>query len=330
MERTVTDAGSCFVGLIEPYAGKPFIQSAVLLGIAGNSEDARQAVAVEVQTTTGNRDLLLADGAPGVIRRLTVPPARFAAEYAWQSMDAQGLRTAGVMAGTLLATPEVRIQCVVPEFVATISRVDYAKQQVEVTGDWPAQNRPVVVEIGPPGRKVSVTVKSARPMGSGRTLLTLAAGAQRLLTKAEVQEKTREVIPVAGLLPGPLPSEEKDWTISNADVSKVWKADKSGQGFLVRSPIPSLDLGPESDLCVWDYGLGDPVRQASSVVLRRIQTGIYEIAASADVTIELPGLTGEIKAADGSKRPLQAVSGWIEIKVKAGTMAEAPVVVRVQ
>ena len=330
LERKVADVGSCFVALIEPYAGEPFIQSAALLQIAGNSEDARQAVAVGVQTTTGNRDLLLADGASGVIRRLKASAARFAAEYAWQSVDAQGLRTAGLMAGTLLATPEVRIHCVVPEFVGRISRVDYAKQQVEVTGGWPAQSRPVLAEIGPPGRKVSVTVKSAQPMGSGRTLLTLAEGAQRLLTKAEVQEKTHEVMPVAGLLPDPLPSEEKDWTISNADLSKVWKADKGGQGFLVRTPITAQDLGPESDLCVWDYGLGDRVRQASSVVLRRIQPGVYEITANADATLELPGSAGEIKAADGSETPLRAVSGWIEVRLKAGSMAEGPVVVRVK
>jgi len=108
------------------------------------------------------------------------------------------------------------------------------------------------------------------------------------------------------------------------------KADKGGQGFLVRTPITSQDLGSESDLCVWDYGLGDQVRQASSVLLRRIQPGVYEITANADATIELPGSAGAIKAADGRETPLQAVSGWIEVKLKAGSMAEGPVVVRVK
>ena len=65
-------------------------------------------------------------------------------------------------------------------------------------------------------------------------------------------------------------------------------------------------------------------------MLRRIQPGVYEISANADATIELPGSAGEIKVSDGSETPLPAVNGWIEVKLKAGSMAEAPVVVRVK
>ncbi len=321
VDQKATAGGSCFVALVEPYAGESFLKSATLLSVPGNSGDALKAVAVEVETTTGNRDLLLADGKPDVTRKLAAPAVQFAGEFAWQSVDDKGLRAAVLTGGTLLETPQVRIRAIARERVATIVRVDYGTKQVEVEGEWPSQTQPTVAEVGPAGRKVAVNVLSVEPLDGGHSLLNVAEGAQRLLTKATVDEEKRMVTPVARPLPEPQGSELKDWTVSNGGLTKVWKANIEG-GFVLDGPVQAEDFGPERDMCLWDYGVGDTVRAPNQVTVRRLEAGRYEVRASVDATMALAGNGGTRIAADGTEAPLEAENGWVTVDVKASDAIE--------
>jgi hypothetical protein len=317
-ERKAAAAGSCYVALIEPHAGEPFIKSAGRLPIADNPDDAQMAVAVAVETTAGTRDLLLADGKSGADRCLTEPSARFRAEFAWQTSDPQGLRSAGLVGGTLLETPQIRVRVPAGERAAAITRVDYRAKQVVIDAAWPEVERPVVVEIGPPGRKVPAVLLLCKPSGSGRTVLTFAQSAQRIHATAQLDEKLRAVRPGTDLMPGPLASEQKGWTITNADLSKVWRADFAHGAFVLASPLAADDFGREPEVCVWDYGVGDTVRMALSTDVRRVDAGVFEIRSQSDAVVELPGLHGALRSADGSETSLQAKDGWIACGVAPG------------
>jgi hypothetical protein len=118
-KRSGEDMASVLVALIEPYEGEPTVVSHRKLKIADNEDDALKAVAIEVKTKNGHTDVLFADGRPGKTRAVG-GDIRVAAEYAYISRDAEGLRQAAVTGGALLSTPDIAIEIETPRYEGTV------------------------------------------------------------------------------------------------------------------------------------------------------------------------------------------------------------------
>lgn len=315
VEREVGDAGSCFVALIEPYAGEPFIRKARLLPIADGGTGARRAVALSVETTAGTRDFLAADLRDGPERVVAEGRERFRAEFAWRSVDADGLRSAGLVAGTLLDAPEIRIRLAESALSGKITRVSYARREIEIEGAWPALDGPAIVEIGGEEKRDSYTLLEAKPAAQGRTLLTTLEGADRLWAEIEsIDEAQRRVRPVVDMVAAPA---SRGWVVTNARGTRSWRM-RDGfvlDGFVLDGPVTASDFEPEGEVRVWDYGPGDEASVATFAAIRRIAPGSFEIRALGGATIELPGAAATLKAPDGSEARIEGREGWIRATI---------------
>jgi hypothetical protein len=303
---------SAFVAIIEPFAGKPFIQSVERLAIPGNSTGALQAVAVRVATVNGRTDLCLADGEPDRIRQAT-PQVRFAGEFAYASTDARGLRQASLSGGTLLALPQVTIKAAASRRSARIVKVDYAGRQVWLDQPWPACRAAREVELRtapadqPGSWRTSFTTTAWEPEGQGTRI--------RLLHSADLfRSQINRVDPAAGrvetllTLPVMTIGFKGGWTASDDLVTQTWKVRSAGgsQAILEGAPLRDDSFGSANALRLWEYGVGDEFTVTTFVQLRRSDAGDYELTGDVDVELVAPdGSVRKIAAAEMSAGPVK-------------------------
>jgi hypothetical protein len=67
---------------------------------------------------------------------------------------------------------------------------------------------------------------------------------------------------------------------------------------LTGGPVSPDDFRPDNALRLWEYGVGDRVRQSTGAILRRVGPGEYELSADAGVVITLAGKTRTVTAAE--------------------------------
>jgi hypothetical protein len=164
-------------------------------------------------------------------------------------------------------------------------------------------------------------------------VLTLRHAADFYRSKVErVSQADGKVSCVLNIPYGRKPGMTADWTASNEAQSKFWRAEHiSGGDFkLTGSPVTEKDFGPDGVLRLWEYGVGDTVRQATSVSLRRAQDGTYALTADCAVTISLKG--GSIEtSADGvtwTAADTKREGEWATFTVPEGKAIAAPLLVR--
>lgn len=289
---------SAFAALIEPYCGEPFITECRLLEIAENDADAQRASAVEVRTRNGHTDLLFADGRPE--RTRTVGAARLAAEFAAVSRDAQGVRLATLTGGTLLQTPEVTLKPAQRERTARVTAVDYGAQTVTLDQAWPGVTAGRVFEIGTPAHTTAYTSSAVAPAAGG-CVLTLDRGADYYRSRIEHVDADKGEVECSLHYPfSTRPGLSAEIVASNEAQTKFWRAQCLGQGRfrLTGAPVAAEDFGAERVLRLWEYGVGDNVRQSTFVSLRRLEAGRYELRADVDVEVTLGGATRQVTVSE--------------------------------
>ena len=70
-------------------------------------------------------------------------------------------------------------------------------------------------------------------------------------------------------------------------------------------------------LRLWEFGAGDHLRQSTSVALRRIAPGRFELTSDVDVLLSLPARSIEL-IVDGKPReiaPARTDSGWLTLQL---------------
>jgi hypothetical protein len=291
---------SAFAAVIEPYADQPFVTETALLTVADNEADASRAVAVRVKTRNGHTDITFMDGRPDKIRR--VGDVTIAGESAFYGVDADGLRVAVLTGGTLLRTPHVELTVAARALTGTVTAADYAARTATIDAVWPAAAAGDVFEIGTDRRTTSYTLTNV-VAGRKTTVLSLQGGADYLRSQvAAVDEKngivTCQVVPSLRKLPG----LDLDFTASNDDGSKRWRADyiDNGRWQLSGDPVSAADFSPSRAMRVWEYGVGDRVRLSASAWIKRAGQGVYEVGGNADLTVALPAESAELST-DGGK-----------------------------
>ncbi len=283
---------SAFVAVIEPYAGEPFIDSIERYDIAGNENDALQAVALRVVLNDGREDLLFADGRPEMVRSFGGHEAR--GEFAYLSTDADGLRQATLSGGTLLRANGLVIRAEAGERVGVITDADHIGKRMIIDQPWTSlAGGERIISVGTPEKMTQYTALDIERAGDA-SVINVRGGADYYLSRViDVDEEddivtTNIEIRHSGL--------DKNWTASNEDRTKFWRADYIGGDrdakqfrFQLRGDTVSRDdFGELGGLYLWEYGEGDTVRQPTSINLRRTDDGTFEITADVAFSIRLP------------------------------------------
>lgn len=271
---------------------------------------------------------------------------KVSAEFAYVSRDASGLRAATLTRGTLLECPSVRLEVAERERWATITKVDYPNKTLWIDKPWPARNNDSVIEVGMNLKKgggwndTSITAVSVKPDGDGSQIVT-QLGADMLrspITKVEpADEKYPGETMVTCSLGTPLvqsPVVPRQWIATDERMTQTWRVTLVG-GNVFRFPkeaaVDSGSFGPEGVLRLWEYGVGDEVRQSTTVSLRRVSEGVYSLQADADATLAWPGKAIDTSTDLSKWSPAKAETenGWVSMQVPVGQAMDKPLFLRV-
>jgi len=299
---------SAFAAVIEPYAGKPFIESVRLLPAEDGGRGAARPVVVEVKTTNGRTDVCFADGDPVAVRTIGDPQfaLRMSGEFGFYSVDADGLRQASLTGGTVLAGPHVEIKLAEGERLGVITKVDYAHLKAWINRPWPAWEGDRIVELktlpldDPQAWQTGYTVTSVDPDGNGAELTFLRSAD---FYRSQVKSVDAAAGTVTGALPVPINAAgfRRGWTASDDSLSRTWRVTEArGRTFTLDGKVSAS--APGAVLRLWEYGVGDQLRQKTYASLRRIEKGVYELAADVDVELVFKGgAAKKISVADLAK-----------------------------
>jgi hypothetical protein len=329
---------SAFVALVEPYVGEPIITSTRRLPVTENASDARRAVAVEVKTANGHTDICFADGQPERVRRIPAGGLRAAGEFAFYATDGLGLRQATLTGGTLLEGPEVRLGAKQRVRTGKVTRVDYAGKRLWIDQAWSAGavgrgSGGRVFEIGVPGHWTTYEAVSLAAEGGG-TRIGVWGGADLFrsgIRKVDAGAQTVEC--TLGLTMGNRPGLNRGLVASNEAMTTFWRADLAGDKTfkLTGPPVSPEAFGPAGVMRLWEYGVGDHVRQSTSASLRRTSANVFALEADVDVTLGLKAKSVQLSHDGGNWTPQagRRDGAWLTIRVPVAQALSAPVFLRV-
>ncbi|MDA0839890.1 MAG: hypothetical protein O3B01_17370 [Planctomycetota bacterium] len=327
---------SAFTAIIEPYIGQPFITSKRLLPIAGNEPDALRGVAVEVKTVNGHTDINFADGRPDRTRTVMLDANKLtvAAEHAFYSTDAAGLRIATLTGGTKLFAPEAKIEVVTGERTATVSKVDYLEKTIWIDQQWPGRTSSSILEIGltnPEHLTAYTAIKSIPEENGTRIVFQRGSDYYRSeVTSIEGDTVTCVLDPMMMYAPG----NRNGWVASNESQTRFWRAEfLDKRQFKLSGPEVNKEaFGKEGALRLWEYGVGDKVRQSTSASLVRIEPGDYEFRSDAGATISLRGSSIEtaVPGEGWAREEVVASDGWVSLRIPVGRAIDKALRIRVK
>ena len=141
--RRTTDAdlASVYPAIYEAHAGKRFLRSARRLRVRAAGQvpnDAAAGVALAVDLTDGRRDVLFSSVRPGVSHKVG-GDLEAAAEFAFASRDADGVRMVHLVGGTTFRGGDFAVECDRAAYEARIKAVDYRNHALTLAGDLPAK-----------------------------------------------------------------------------------------------------------------------------------------------------------------------------------------------
>jgi hypothetical protein len=309
-----------FAALIEPYVGEPMITDRRELRVDDNDVDARRAVAIEVKTYNGHTDVCFADGLPDRVRNIPDAKLTLAGEFAFYSADQDGLRQATLVGGHRLESPLVRITTEAAARGATITRVDYPALKMWIDQSWPARGTEGVVEVGVPEHWTTYTVTAVEP-ASGGSMLQLCRGGDYFRSLIETVDGPKAVVATT-LRPliEPIDHNRTGWVASDDDARTFWRATYLGEGRfrLDGPPVAEEAFGRPPVLRLWEYGVGDTVRQSTSVSLRRM-ADVWELTTDVGVTVSLRGKRIDMStdAKSWQTVPAEGGDGWVTVQAPA-------------
>jgi hypothetical protein len=316
MPRAETPTPRVFTALIEPYVGRPILSGRRELAVEPNEDDARRAVAVEVKTTAGHTDVCFADGRPEQARSIPAAGLTVAGEFAYYSVDDQGLRQATLTGGRSLVSPLVRIETETGQRRATVTRVDYLQRQMWIEPAWPARGTTGFVETGVPGHWTTYSVTGVADDGKASRLSLLRGGDYFRSPIEQVDAAEATVTATLRPLVESIDHNRAGWVASDDQMRTFGRAEYLGMGrFRLDGPL-AAELAAGDILRLWEYGVGDTVRQSTTVSLRR--TGdTWELDTDVAVRLSLPAAAVRISQDGTTWRdvPAETHDGWTTIAI---------------
>ena len=340
---------SAFVALIEAYAGEPSIIDQRRLRIADNEADALRAVAVEVKTRNGHTDLLFADGRPEKLRTVVMKhgflgagrkTVQMSGEYAYFSLDTEGLRQVTLSGGTRLSAPSISIEIETPRYQAVVKEVDCLDRKVVVEGAIPERLAGHFFEVGNDLHRTSYETEKIEADGD-KTVITMRKGLEIMRTRVrEAAPETGKVIGAIAMLRHR--GRDQGLVASNDDLTKFWRVAYSGGNRhsgheFTLTPMDAESEGPvftkedfpaSSGLRVWEFGKGDFLGIQTGVSLRRLEAGgdamVYDVLATSPCKLALEGTSAWWSAEGKTWQELTAEErhGRITIPVGEAQLAD--------
>lgn len=297
VQKRGEDLQTAFAAILEPYAGEPFIESVISLPIDGDdADDSLGPVAIEVITTNGHRDINYASGRPHL--ETDVEGEVIAAgEHAFYSTDDQGLRQASLNSGTRLTTPDIDIRVPEAKRVASIVEVDHAQRKVWIDQPWTHAEGNQLVEIKTQpfederAWQTGFMTTSITP-DNGRSEIKFLRSAE--LFRSQIRSVNEEEGVINTALPVPVNASgfRRGWTATNDAGDREWRvANAGGTSFTLKGqPVSEESFQPDNVLRLWEYGVGDEIRLASTVNIRRLPEmengrAVYELTANTPLTV---------------------------------------------
>jgi hypothetical protein len=311
--------GDLFAAIIEPYAGQPLITARRELAVADNEQDAQRAVAVEVRTRNGHRDICFADGRPDRLREVSDAGLKVVGEFAFYSTDAGGLRQATLAGGQRFQAAEIRLVPAAAERSGQVVRADYLTKRLWIDQAWPARGASAAFEIGVPGHQTTYTALSVQPADRG-SVLTLDRGADYFRSQiAEIDPAEGVVTTTLRPLVEQIDHDRNGWIASDDEQKTFWRAKylDNRRFQLTGAPVNPAAFGKANVLRLWECGVGDRVRQSTSVSVRRVADGVFEVSTDVAVSVGLRG--GKMETSAGGKSldlaAASAADGWLSVEL---------------
>jgi hypothetical protein len=181
------------------------------------------------------------------------------------------------------------------ERTGKVVKVDYLARTIWIDQKWPAvATEPF--EIGVPGRMTTCTAVKVEPEGA-RTRITLDSGADFYRAQVEDVNRAQGIVTCALSITMTLrPGIDKNWVASNDQQTKFWRADYlDNRQFRLTGPrVKRSSFGKANALRLWEYGVGDSVRQSTLASVRRVDDvqgagpARWELTADVAVDVTLP------------------------------------------
>jgi hypothetical protein len=308
-----------FAALVEPFVGEPFLIGRRELQVPDNDPDARRAVALEVKTAAGHTDVCFADDRRDKTREIPDAGLKVSGEFAFYSTDDRGLRQATLAGGRSLESRLVRITTEAAERRGRVTRVDYLDRKSWIDSAWPQRGSDVVLEVGVPDHWTTYTATAIEPAGAG-SLLQLQRGGDYFRSQITHLDPSGSTV-TTSLRPliEYINHNRNGWVASDDAGKNFWRAAYLGEGRF-RLDGPPLSAGVFGDagvLRLWEYGVGDQVRQSTSISLRRTDDRTYECLTDISATVSLPGRSVTFLPPDTPQPPSvsAATNGWVSIQV---------------
>jgi hypothetical protein len=211
--------------------------------------------------------------------------------------------------------------------------VDYLNKNLWLDVPWPARSTETVLEIGVPGHMTSYTTKEISA-DAGPTRITLTQGADYYRSPIEqIDEQAGTVTCTLPITMGLRPGIQNNWVASDDAMTTFWRADYLERGVfkLNGPPLNKESFAKPNALRLWEYGVGDSVRQSTGVSLRRLESGDYELSADVDVVLSLRGKAIQISI-DGKtwqNAKTDTDGQWLNLPLAAPQASDAPVRIKI-
>jgi hypothetical protein len=302
-----------------------------------------------VETVDGIRDMTFADVRGGPVRQLA-DGTSVQADFAYISRDGQGLRQVSLVGGKSLATDELSLTPAVRQWGGHVAKVDYAEKTVVLDAALPGKLLAgSFFEVGTPAHGphaahwTSFEAAAVRPAADGgsSTLITWRKGADVFagqITELKADDKNPPTTVVKlKFAPNLAEGENTQLTLTNDDGSLKWRCDGqtkpnyegehalNGTVTIYDKPVAPGQLKAGDRIWLYEFGVGDIWRAPSSITLKRVDKGVYEMRGNTACTLKPAKAEGLAWSADG--KTWTAVEGE-ELKITLDQLAAGPVYVK--
>jgi hypothetical protein len=123
-----------------------------------------------------------------------------------------------------------------------------------------------------------------------------------------------------------VPGLDRNLVASDEDANRFWRATYRGRvddtgiaAFELDRSFTEEDFGAGRRLRLWEYGVGDAVRQSTTCSVRRVGKGVYEWTGDVDAEVALTGSRIESSLDGTTWKPLEgkASGRMLEIRIDA-------------
>ncbi len=298
-----------FPVVFEPFGDERIIRDVRLLCDEKSVQDSSAPIAIEIRLRNQRRDMVytaLRDS-----ESFTVPEyGEVRGEYAFLSYDADGLRQATLVGGTRLQAEGVEISLPRPAYEGEIVAGLASERTLTLSGVLPKSAEDDVMEVGPPDRRTSYTIKSvdAKKVVTHKDFALAMTRIKGFLMEDGMPFTNCKIYSASGV---PISNEKGDqwWRLGRPyeliDKEKPWPdggtahpAEIPPRGKAVRlvgKAAPREHMVEGQRIWVHEMGVGDRYRLPIHVNVIRRDDGTYDVRSNGEAKVTIAGKPANVR-----------------------------------